>query len=119
AARILAKRRIGFAMAYAVHEALRVKREHQADRAKPEECRQAEVQSAEVGQRQDRRLKMAPDSIRKMSQVGAVALYRRCVGLPQPSQMSPPESVQRRTREIIERVRIRMMHSMACRPSGW
>jgi hypothetical protein len=30
---------------------LRVERKHQADCAEPEECRQAEIQSAEVGQR--------------------------------------------------------------------
>src|SRR5579875_1247743 len=119
AARILSQRSIGFGMTDAVHEALRVEREHQADRAEPEEGRQAKVASAEVGQGQDRRLKVTPDSIRNMIQVGAVTLHRRRVNLPQPSQMSPPESVQGRTRDVIERVRVLVMHPVGRRPRSW
>src|ERR1700761_1619992 len=47
-ARVLADRRIGLAVAYAVNEALRVQRKHKADSAKPKETGEAPITTEKI-----------------------------------------------------------------------
>ena len=47
-ARVLADRRIGLAVAYAVNEALRVQRKHKADSAKPKETGEAPITAEKI-----------------------------------------------------------------------
>src|ERR1700688_911805 len=114
AARVLSQRDARLAMADAVDEALSVQREHQPDRAEPEEGAHTEIQWAEKRQREYRRLHPAP--CRQRFEIGAVAIDRRIAGLPQPSEMRPPESAPHRAGDIIRRVGLGMMETMAGRP---
>ena len=63
AARILALADAGLGVADAVHEALRMKGEHDPYRAQPEERRKPEIQRAEERQREDWCLQEGPDVV--------------------------------------------------------
>lgn len=115
AAGVFAERNIGIAVAYAVDEALRVKREYQSNGPEPEEGGIAEIQTAEERQGQDYRLQHSPDFERPSIEVRAIARNRWRFGLPQPSQMRPPETMCR-ARDVAFRVGVRVMHSMAGGP---
>src|SRR5216684_4870466 len=96
-------------MGDAVDEALRVKRHHQAHRAEPEECRDAEGQTAEERYRQQRNLHPSPEAVLTLVQIGAPAVERYLAGLPQPAQMSPPEAADRRAGDVFQRLDLRMV----------
>ena len=92
AARIFTRRDAGLGVANAVDAALGVKREHQPDGAQPEKCGDAEIQTAQVRQGQDRYLEPSLGPIREALQIGAISLDGRFARLPQPSQMGPPKT---------------------------
>src|SRR5271154_1253234 len=114
AARILTDFDSRFSVANAIDETLRVQSEAQANRAQPEKCPGAEIQSTKIRERQNRRLEPPPRTIRNPVEIRAVMIDRRLARLPQPSQMGPPEA-EARARDVFRRVRLRVMQPMG----GW
>ncbi len=99
-------------MTDAIHEALAVKGEDEADGAEPEKRLPANEQAAEVSQAEHGELHALPKGVGGRGEVLAETLLGGLTGLPEPPQMRPPEATDRGARDVLLGVCGRVMETV-------
>src|SRR5215467_1562134 len=113
-------RQSGFKVKEAVHEALHMEAVEQTDGAEPEKAGPAEEEISEKERHDnERNLKLCPDGIPRPHHIRAPLLHARRFPLIQPPQMRPPESSVPWARDVVNRIRFRMMIPVVRDPGAW
>ena len=106
-----------FEMQKTIHESLHMQAVNHSNGAEPEKPSPAKQEISKADRDCDKcGLKLGPNHVSRMHQIGAPLLHTGRLPLVKPSQVRPPEATVTRTGHIINRVGVCMMIAMICDP---